>query len=62
MLSRVAAASVGRTIKFVTSAVTAISNELDLDHQYNVDREMDDLDVHKLLERLRAAERVALNR
>ena len=61
-LSPVQAASVGRTIEYVASAKTEISNELDLDHEYNVHREMDDLDVHKLLERLRASERVALNR
>jgi len=59
-LPPVEAASVGRTIEFVGGALTAISNELELDHEYNVHREMDDLDVHKLLERLRASQSLAL--
>jgi hypothetical protein len=60
-LPPVKGASVGRTIEFVGGALTSISAELDLNHEYNVHREMDDLDVHKLLDRLQAAERLALN-
>jgi hypothetical protein len=60
-LPPVKAASVGETIDFLAGALTAISNELGLDHDYNRNREMNDLDVHKLLERLQAAKRSAPN-
>jgi HEPN superfamily AbiU2-like protein len=60
-LKPVNARTVDDAIEYVASALTEISRELNLEREYNLHREMDDVDVHKLLERLRAADRLAPN-
>jgi hypothetical protein len=47
------ARSVGDAIEFFAGALTAISDELGLGRPYHLHQEMSDLDVHRLIERLR---------
>jgi len=55
--------SVGGAIEYVADALTAISDECGLDRPCDVHQELDDLDVHHLIDVLRAGKDAAgLNR